>query len=313
MPPLAPMPQASAWPVLPSQGRTALLPEALHPALWRAQAGSRSLGGEVLSSGFPALDAELPGGGWPLRTLTELLLAQPGLGEFRLLAPALVPVLAQGRGLMLLAPPAEVSAEALRQLGLPPERCIVVRAPALAGRSGGAGSAAGAGAGAGAAGRRSRSAADELCWALEQALRSGQLGAVMAWPGPLQRPEALRRLQLAAQSHAGPAFVLRELAARIQPSPAPLRLALHSAGPDHIQLQLFKRRGPALAQPLSLALAPVLSRRGLLRSRSAWPATPATERAVAGGADVAAMLGSGMGAMSATLSSASTAARVTAG
>lgn len=311
MPPLAPMPQASAWPVLPSQGRTALLPEALHPALWRAQAGSRSFGGEVLSSGFPALDAELPGGGWPLRTLTELLLAQPGLGEFRLLAPALVPVLAQGRGLMLLAPPAEVSAEALRQLGLPPERCIVVRAPALAGRSGGAGSAAGAGAGA--SGRRSRSAADELCWALEQALRSGQLGAVLAWPGPLQRPEALRRLQLAAQSHAGPAFVLRELAARSQPSPAPLRLALHSAGPDHIQLQLFKRRGPALVQPLSLALAPVLSRRGLLRSRSAWPATPATERAVAGGADVAAMRGSGVGAMSATLSSASTAARVTAG
>ena len=169
MPPLAPTPQASAWPVLPSQGRTALLPEALHPALWRAQAGSRSLGGEVLSSGFPALDAELPGGGWPLRTLTELLLAQPGLGEFRLLAPALVPVLAQGRGLMLLAPPAEVSAEALRQLGLPPERCIVVRAPALAGRSGGGGSAAGDGTGTdtgtatGASGRRSRSAADELC------------------------------------------------------------------------------------------------------------------------------------------------------
>ena len=35
----------------------------------------------VLSSGFDELDRELPGGGWPTRNLTELLLPAEGLGE----------------------------------------------------------------------------------------------------------------------------------------------------------------------------------------------------------------------------------------
>ncbi|MBC7939598.1 MAG: hypothetical protein H7Z19_07490, partial [Chitinophagaceae bacterium] len=36
--------------------------------------------GIVLSSGWPDLDAALPGGGWPARALTELLLPHPGVG-----------------------------------------------------------------------------------------------------------------------------------------------------------------------------------------------------------------------------------------
>ena len=61
---------------------------ALHPAVWRAS----QLGGGAQAtspSGFAALDAELPGGGWPHGVLTELLLPQPGIGELRLLAPTL--------------------------------------------------------------------------------------------------------------------------------------------------------------------------------------------------------------------------------
>jgi hypothetical protein len=100
-----------------------------------------------------------------------------------------------------------------------------------------------------------------LGWAIEQALRSGQLGAVLAWPGQVLRAEALRRLQLAAQAHEGPAFLLREAAVAAQASPAPLRLALGVAGPDELAVQILKRRGPAQAQPLRLALAPVLSER----------------------------------------------------
>jgi protein ImuA len=58
---------------------------ALHPALWRGhQLGHGA--GRALASGFAELDAELPGGGWPRRVLTELLLAHPGVGEIRLLA-----------------------------------------------------------------------------------------------------------------------------------------------------------------------------------------------------------------------------------
>jgi hypothetical protein len=72
--------------------------------------------------------------------------------------------------------------------------------------------------------------------------------------------DTLRRLQLAAQAHEGPVFLLRGIAARREHSPAPLRLALHASPvPDEIVLHLLKRRGPPLAQPLRLVLPPVLS------------------------------------------------------
>ena len=208
---------------------SSLLPlEHLHPALWRAHQLGRGREA-VQASGYSALDAELPGGGWPQRAITELLLSNAGRGEIRLLAPVLARVGAAGRGVLLLGPPAEPCAEALAQLGLDLTRCVVIRG-------------------------------DDLLWPLEQALRSGQVGAIVAWVPASLKGESLRRLQLAAQSHEGPAFVVRAAAAAAQPSPAPLRLALAGAGPDALAVRLLKRRGPALEQPVLLALPPVLSR-----------------------------------------------------
>jgi protein ImuA len=254
---LASAPAAAPAPE-PALRRAELLtqPGALHPALWRAQGGGERAGASALPSGFAQLDAELPGGGWPVRVLTELLLSQPGQGEIRLLAPVLAALARSGRSVMLFDPPAELYAAALAELGWPPGQCIVVRGkdgvrhPAL---------------------RRHLPGAD-LCWALEQALRSGQAGAVLAWPGAAARPEALRRLQLAAQAHEGPAFLLRDLSQRARPSPAPLRLVVHAAGPDELALQIVKRRGPAMARPLHVALAPVLSERARARALAvgAW-------------------------------------------
>ena len=42
-----------------------------------------------IASGLEALDAQLPGGGWPLGALTEILLQHHGIGELQLLMPAL--------------------------------------------------------------------------------------------------------------------------------------------------------------------------------------------------------------------------------
>jgi protein ImuA len=208
--------------------------EHLHPALWRAHQLGR--GREAVhASGYAVLDAELPGGGWPQRALTELLLAGPGWGEMRLLAPALSRLNAAGRGVLLIGPPAEPSAEALAQAGFDLGHCVVIQGP-------------------------------DLLWPLEQALRSGQVGAVVAWAPASLRGEALRRLQLAAQSHEGPAFLFRSPAVAPQPSPAPLRLALSGAGPDALSVRLLKRRGPVLESPLRIELLPVLSRTARLRA-----------------------------------------------
>ena len=68
--------------------RTPLAPEILHPALWLGHQLGRQADNAV-GTGFPLLDAQLPGSGWPRRALTELLLPHTGIGEIRLLSPCL--------------------------------------------------------------------------------------------------------------------------------------------------------------------------------------------------------------------------------
>ncbi|REG45534.1 hypothetical protein B0G80_9141 [Paraburkholderia sp. BL6669N2] len=63
-------------------------PETIHPGLWLGSQLARGVGRSV-DTGYAVLSAELPGGGWPIGALVELLVQQPGVGEIRLLQPAL--------------------------------------------------------------------------------------------------------------------------------------------------------------------------------------------------------------------------------
>lgn len=233
-------------------------PLAIHPSLWRAHQLGRT-GADARTTGFDALDAVLPGRGWPVQGLSELLLPHPGVGELRLLAPALAAAQVGGRGLMWFEPPAAPCAWALSALGIDMRQLVVVRArQALA--MGGKGQN-------GQKGRFERAPpAADILWALEHALKSGHLGAVVAWLPARLPADALRRLQLAAQAHGGPAFLLRPAVARHTPSAAPLRLVLSSAGPDLLGVAVLKRRGPPLAAPLTLELPQVLSPTALARA-----------------------------------------------
>jgi protein ImuA len=223
----------------PSRCRRA--PETLHPALWLGHQLGRS-GAETVPSGFAALDAELPGGGWPRRVLSELLLPHPGVGEIRLLAPALVAAQRAGRLVMVFDPPAVLSAAALPALGFDLTEFLVVHTRIIPG-------------------------SDSL-WALEQALKSGHVGAIVAWLPPRLRAERLRRLQLAAHQHDGAAFVVREAATAVRPTASPLRLSRQAGGADRLLVRILKRRGPPLDRPLQLALPTVLSSAARRRSAS---------------------------------------------
>ena len=216
-------------------------PESLHPSLWLGHQLGRHADVAV-SSGFPALDAQLPGAGWPRRALTELLLPHPGVGEIRLLAACLVATQQAGRLVMLFDPPAALSAGALAQLGFDVAQLLIINTRT-----------------------RVIPGSDSL-WALEQALKSGHVGAVLAWLPPRLRTERLRRLQLAAHAHDGPAFVFCEMSAAQRPTAAPLRLALRAGGADVLAVRVLKRRGPPLEAPLQLALPPVLSATALQRA-----------------------------------------------
>jgi protein ImuA len=234
-------------------------PESLHPTLWLGHQLARHADAAV-ATGFAALDAQLPGAGWPRRALTELLLPHPGVGEIRLLAPSLVAAQRAGRLVMLFDPPAPLAAVALERLGFTVEELLIINTRA-----------------------RVIPGADSL-WALEQALKSGHVGAVLAWLPPRLRAERLRRLQLAAHAHDGPAFVLCEMSAAQRPTAAPLRLALRPAGADALAVRVLKRRGPPLEAPLQLALPPVLSEAARQRAQAGIAALrrggvqPATSR-----------------------------------
>ncbi|MES2323980.1 MAG: translesion DNA synthesis-associated protein ImuA [Pseudomonadota bacterium] len=220
-------------------------PEALHPSLWLASQLAHATT-RCIDTGHPVLSGQLPGGGWPTGTLIDLLLQQAGIGELRLLRPALASV-AQRR-IVLLQPPHPPQALALAALGLAPSQLVWIRS----------------------------SRSSDALWAAEQVLRSGSCGALLFWQNHA-RGETLRRLHLAAQSAETLFFMLRPLAAAQDASPAPLRLSLRPAA-GGIEIGFVKRRGPQRDAPLFLPLTPSLLQRHATLDRP-LPA-PATARRV---------------------------------
>lgn len=199
-----------------------------------------------IGSGHPALDRSLPNGGWPVGTLTELLLANPDSGELRLLAPALKRIIQAGRKLVLLVPSYIPFAAALHELGITGDRVLSIEAD---------------------------QPADRLA-SVEQLLKTGNAGALLCWL-PEARDDHLRRLQQAAAACDGLAFLFRPLPAQNQPSPAPLRLLCQPMPAGRMSVEIIKRRGPVHLDPLVLPLSlPEI----MARSLPARVATSATAR-----------------------------------
>ena len=192
-----------------------------NPRVWRGSSQATARPG--LTGGYPKLDRCLPGGGWPQEALTEILVGQYGIGELRLLMPALARLSSEETQrsdmhlepgwIAWVAPPFQPYAPALRQCGIDLSRVLIVRP-----RDDG-----------------------ELLWSAEQALASGTCAAVLLWPEVLD-DQASRRLQLAAEKGHSWAIAFRPLAARQQPSAAALRIELQSTG-QGTNVHILKSRG----------------------------------------------------------------------
>lgn len=190
-----------------------------HPLLW--QGGRRQARIPVLSSGNERLDRVLPGGGWPLGALTELLVARDGVGELSLLLPTLAQVSREGGWTVLVDPPWTPYPPAIHGRGIDLERLLVI----------------------------STRDADESLWACEQALRGVRGGVVLSWLRGSRHKAGfkhLRRLQLAARSGQKGAFLFRSTGVAGQSSPASLRLLLdveQDVNHGDLCLTLLKGRG----------------------------------------------------------------------
>ncbi len=238
---------------------TLLLPPHLKPLVWQADQLNRSTTA-VVPSGFELLDQQLPGGGWPCCALTEVLQAQPGCGEWRLLGPALRTLVQQKRSVILVGPPRRPHLPGLVHVGLDAHHLLWVEADTPARR----------------------------LWCTEQLVRSNAAGAVIAWL-PHARPEQIRRLQVSAQACDGLVILCRPAAAAHEASAAPLRVALTTAPDWALLVEVIKRKGPACESSLPLAsipggLARVLTPRAL-RAREPLPSTTGDVHAVGSAAD----------------------------
>ncbi len=167
------------------------------PSVWEEAGVRRGLAKakpSTLSSGFPALDRCLDGGGWPAGVFTELRLGHAGIGELRLLMPLLASV-GRTSHVLWVAPPYTPYAPSLAAHRLALDRLALVYPPTH----------------------------KEALWAVGQALLSPAVGAVVSWL-PAIRTGEFRALQRRAAEGGHWAFCFVPEARA--PQPSRLRLAL---------------------------------------------------------------------------------------
>lgn len=209
------------------------------PHVWRGRELAQAQE-STLSTGHALLDAQLPGRGWPVANLVEILQQEAQHHVWQLVGQGLSAAMAQGGGpAVLVNAPYQPFGPSLRAQGIAPEQLLCVHADKVS----------------------------STLWATEQALRCADVTAVLAWL-PQARSEDLRRLQLCAQAGEKLLFVFRPVTCRQHSTPARLRLLVQ--GIEDMEVQILKRRGPPLLQPLVLRaqpgrLAALLSARKLRR------------------------------------------------
>lgn len=196
------------------------------PDVWQGQRLHREV--PALASGHGALDRLLPGGGWPLGAVTEVLAGCSGTGEFSVLFPAMAQVTSRAQWVILVDPPWIPYAPAMHGHGIDLRQLLVVRSD----------------------NRR------ESDWACEQVLRGVRGGMVLAWQ---ERPRfsSLRRLQLAARAGHKSAFLFRPPEAAGEASPATLRIRM-TADPAGTRVTLLKCRGRRPGESVLLRRLPGL-------------------------------------------------------
>jgi hypothetical protein len=172
--------------------------------------GQHYQGIEGLDTGFPALNKVLANHGWPANGIVELI-SLAGMGELRLLLPALRHI-QQQRTLVWLACPWQPHAPQLINYGLDLSKHLYVQA-----------------------------AHKQQQWAAEQSLKNPACGALLFWPSQTLSFTAYRRLQILCHEQQKPCFIFMDKAPNN--SPCALRLAIQSREQDRLQLEVLKSRG----------------------------------------------------------------------
>jgi protein ImuA len=198
----------------------------LHP-----QGSGKKSQQKTLATGYSKLDEALQNGGWPLTTTTELCFSQPGIGELRLLMPALAELQKSTlqKSIVWLAPPFLPFAPALAREKIDAAQLTIVQTNSM----------------------------QDTLWAAEQLLLAECCAAVFTWTGNYNLSvRELRRLQLAAEKSNTWNVLFRHSDCLKQPSVSGLRLHLKSNSYSQLDVHILKQSQSWGGQHCTLSLRP---------------------------------------------------------
>jgi len=190
------------------------------------------LSNKVIATGFKPLDEQLHSRGWLLGASTEFGLSTFGVGELRLLIPALRTLMAQPQSqqnIVFITPPHLPFASAFIKEHIDINKLLIVRPPTI----------------------------KDTLWATEQALLAECCAAVVSWTGHYDLTvRELRRLQLAAEKTRTWNVLFRHYDCLQQASPSSLRIQLQSSANSQLELHIIKQPLGWGGQRCTLSLSP---------------------------------------------------------
>jgi len=169
----------------------------------------------VIPTSYPELDEQLPGGGWPIGAIVEILYTQPHRGEVRMILPALKYLGNQdSRWQIWLNPPDRPHGPGLLSWGVPIEQTLVC--PDLKPK--------------------------DLSWTMDQCVQHRGCSVLLVWTEHMD-PAQLRRLQLTAENRRMTLFLFRKIG-KSNNLPYPrLKLRVSAASCfSKIRVDIIKRR-----------------------------------------------------------------------
>lgn len=165
------------------------------------------------STGLAALDAQLPGHGWPQASVTELCATHADIGALSALVPTMARLTREDRKVALMAPENLAEVEQLGEQGVRLRHVTVLRAHE-----------------------------ENTLWAMEQKLRSGEIAMLVAWVDRLGNGD-VRRLQAAAAASGAMVMLFRKPGAARFARASTLHLLLRPGTDGLLDIEILKPRG----------------------------------------------------------------------
>lgn len=184
-----------------------------------------------LNTGFEELNTALHGNGWPLTSMTEIGTSHDGIGELRLLLPALRGLQEKSlqKNIVLVNPPCLPFAPAWEKEGIQIDRLTIVKTNSI----------------------------QDTLWSTEQSINAGCCAAVLAWTGRYNlNTQELRRLQLVTEKNQTWNIIFRHSRCLEQSSVSGLRLQIKANAYSQLSVDILKQPNGWGGQHCELSLHP---------------------------------------------------------